>query len=68
MQGDWTCGRTPSCGFVACRIVGTSIGFSLGSTLRCGVLGYYGVDRREEAETEAPDVQVIMLGWSPLED
>ena len=52
MQGDWTRGRTPSCGFVAYRIAGTSIGFSHGSTLRGGVLGYRGVGRREEAERQ----------------
>ena len=42
------CGRYPLFGFVACRIVGTNIGFSHGSTLRGGVLGYYGTGRRDE--------------------
>jgi hypothetical protein len=37
-------------GFVACRIAGTSIGFSHGFTLRGGVLGYSGVGRREEGK------------------
>ena len=50
-------GRTTSCGFVAYRIAGTSIGFSHGFTLRCGVLGYYDVDRCEEAEMKAPRIQ-----------